>query len=253
LRPSPWWQPWSTGISVSTTSHPGVLAFRTGRALAEAAQYGGAVDSLRRALAIDGPHPAILLELGGALVGAGRASEAVPHLAAAYDQGERIEVAGPLLVRALVLDGRPDDAVDRLAAMPDTVAGGGVESALDFGTLALERGQAVEAERWLHLAVGRAPEQAEAVEKLGLSFFLQHRPVEALPPLEQACRLAPASASAHLNLAAVYAELRRFTEARQRAEEALRLDPSEPRARELLKALSPRKREGFRPSAKPHG
>ena len=223
-------------------SHPGVLAYRFGRALAEAGQYADAAVSLRRALAVDGPRPAILLELGRALVGAGRASEAVPHLVAAYEQGERTEVTGPLLVRALVLDGRPDEAVDRLAAMPDTVAGTGVESALDFGTLALERGAPGEAARWLQLAVARDPERAESVEKLGVSFFLQHRVLEALPLLEQACRLAPTSASAHLNVAAVYADLRRFTEARQQAEEALRLDPGEPRARELLKALPPRTR-----------
>ena len=221
-------------------SHPGVLAFRFGRALSEAGRYSGAVESLRRALAIDGARPAILLELGKALVGAGRASEAVPHLAAAVDQGEQTDVAGPLLVRALVLGGRPDEAVDRLAAMPETVAGTGVESALDFGTLALERGQTAEAERWLRLAVGRAPERAEALEKLGLSLFLQQRAIDALPLLEHACQVDPASASAHLNLAAVYADLRRFTEARREAEEALRLDPSEPRARELLKALPPR-------------
>jgi tetratricopeptide (TPR) repeat protein len=221
-------------------SHPGVLAYRFGGALSEAGQYADAAESLRRALAIDGARPAILLELGQALVGAGRASEAVPHLAAAYDMSERTDMAGPLLVRALILDDRPDEAVARLSTMPETVAGDGVESALDFGTLALERGAVVEAERWLRLAAGRAPQRAEAVEKLGLSFFLQHRALEALPLLEQACRLAPTSASAHLNLAAVYADLRRFTDARQQAEATLRLEPSEVRAHELLKALPPR-------------
>ena len=70
--------------------------------------------------------------------------------------------------------------------------------------------------------------------------FLQHRAIDALPLLEHACHADPTSASARLNLAAVYADLRRFTEARREAEEALRLDPSEPRARELLKALPQR-------------
>ena len=87
------------------------------------------------------------------------------------------------------------------------------------------------------MAVARAPDRAEAHEKLGLAIFLQGDLHTALPHLERARSLDPASASAHLNLAALYAELGRFAEARTMATEALRLDPAEPRAAALLKAL----------------
>ncbi len=228
-------------VSVSH-SHPGVLAFRVGRAFLDAGRPADAVDALTRALAVDGPRPAIRLALGEALAGAGRADEATAHLEAAYDSGYDTGEAGPLLVRALVLAGHPDEAVRRLSAMPDSVAGAGAEVALDFGTLALEQGDPVEATRWLRLAVERAPVLAEAHEKLGVAIFLQGDAQAALPYLEDACRLDPARASAQLNLGAVYAGLGRFDEARRRAEEAVRLDPAEPRAADLLKALPPKGR-----------
>ncbi len=218
-------------------SHPGVLRFSVGQALLDAGRHGDAADLLAEAITIDGPRPAIRLALGEALVGSSRAAEAVAHLEAAYDSGHDVSVAGPLLVRALILAGRPDDAVRRIAIMPASVAGDSAEVALDFGTLALERGAMVEAFRWLQVAVERAPDRAEAHEKLGLAIFLQGDPQTAIAHLERAIRLDPARASAHLNLAALYAELGRFAEARGRAAEALRLDPAEPRAAELLKAL----------------
>ena len=67
----------------------------------------------------------------------------------------------------------------------------------------------VEAIRWLSIAVERAPNRAEAHEKLGLAMFLRGDPQTALPHLERARSLDPASASAHLNLAVLYAELER--------------------------------------------
>jgi len=184
-------------------SHPGVLRFRVARALLDADRPEDAAPLLTEAIAIDGPRPAIRLALGEALMRAGR----------------------------------PGEAIQQLSGIEDSVAGTTVESALDFGTLALERNAWPEAIRWLQIAVQRAPDSAEANEKLGAAFFLSGNPPAARPYLERASRLDPARASARLNLAAVYAELRMFSEARIQALESLRLDPSEPRAAALLKAL----------------
>jgi tetratricopeptide (TPR) repeat protein len=216
-------------------SHPGVLRFRVGQALLDAGRPGDAAALLAEAIAIDGPQPAIRLALGEALVRTGRAKEAIGHLEAAHDNGYDSNVAGSLLVRALVLAGRTDDAIRRLSTMPESA--GAEEVAIDLGTLALERGAMSEAVRWLRIAVDRAPDRAEAHEKLGLAIFLHGDPRAALPHLERARRLDPASASAHLNLAVLYAELGRFADARTLATEALRLDPAEPRASALLSAL----------------
>jgi tetratricopeptide (TPR) repeat protein len=222
-------------------AHPGVLAYRLGLAYLEARRDSDAIESFRRAEAVDGPRAAILLPLGRALMSAGRPAEAVAPLRTTYDAGYDAHEAGPLLVRALVLTGRVEEAARLVASMPDTVAADSPEVSLDFGTLALEQGDTVAAERWLQLAVAHAPNLAEASEKLGVALFLQGRPGEALAPLEAACRLAPTSASGHLNLAAVLAELRRIPEAREHAAEAVKLDPSEPRAAALLAALARRR------------
>lgn len=184
-------------------THPGVLRFRVAQALLDAGRPGEAVGLLTEAIEIDGPLPAIRLALGEALLRTGRAGE----------------------------------AVKQLSGIEDSVAGMSVESALDFGTVALEQGAVPEAIRWLQIAVRRAPDRAEAHEKLGVAIFLNGDPPTARPYLERACRLDPGSASARLNLAAVYAELGRFPEARREALEALRLDPAEERATALLKAL----------------
>jgi tetratricopeptide (TPR) repeat protein len=183
--------------------HPGVLRFRVAQALLDAGRPDEAVVLLTEAKAIDGPRPAIRLALGEALLRSGRAGE----------------------------------AVKQLSGIEDSVAGTTVESALDFGTLALEQHALPEAIRWLQIAVQLAPDRAEALEKLGVAIFLNGDPPTARPYLEEAARRDPGSASAHLNLAAVYAELGRFPEARREAREALRLDPAEARAAALLKAL----------------
>ena len=186
-------------------SHPGVMRYRVGQALLDAGRADDAVPLLTEALAIDGPRPAIRLALGEALLRSGRPGEAAGHLLAAHDSGLDVAVTA--------------------------------DTALDFGTLALEQRAVRDAIRWLQIAVQRAPDRAEAHEKLGVAIFLGGDPPAARPYLERACRLDPASASAHLNLAAVYAELRMFSDARSQAREALRLDPAELRAAALLKAL----------------
>jgi tetratricopeptide (TPR) repeat protein len=184
-------------------SHPGVLRFRVGQALLDAGRPAEAAPLLADAIEIDGPRPAIRLALGEALLKSGRAGE----------------------------------AIKQLSGLEDSVAGTTVDSALDFGTLALEQRALPEAIRWLQIAVQRAPDRAEAHEKLGVAYFLTGDPPTARPYLERACSLDPASASARLNLAAVYAELGRIADARIQALEALRLDPGETRAAALLKAL----------------
>jgi tetratricopeptide (TPR) repeat protein len=184
-------------------SHPGVFRFRVGQALLDAGRPDEAAAHLFEAIAIDGPQPAIRLALG----------------------------------EALFRTGRPGEAIKQLSGIEDSAPGTSVESALDFGTLALEQRALPEAIRWLQIAVQRGPDRAEAHEKLGVAFFLNGDAPTARPYLERACRLDPASASAHLNLAAVYAELGRIADARREALEALRLDPAETRAAALLKAL----------------
>jgi tetratricopeptide (TPR) repeat protein len=218
-------------------SHPGVLRFRVGEALAAAGQFDRAIDLLREALAIDRGQPAIHLALGQALVVRKRGREAIAHLQAAFEAGFRPEVAAPWLARALAQAGRGDEAAGLLRRLPDTVAAGRVDTASDLGMIALEIGDPAQAARWLRLAEALGPERADVLEKLGAALLLLDRPAEALAPLEKACRLEPAHAAARLNFAVALAAVGRTAEARQHAEAARRLDPTEPRAADLLRAL----------------
>jgi Flp pilus assembly protein TadD len=111
------------------------------------------------------------------------------------------------------------------------------ESALAFGGLAMDLEEAPLAERFLREAVARAPQSAEARERLGLAVALQGRLADALAELQEACRLDPGRASTHLNLAVVLAQEGRLADARVHAREALRLQPDYPQARGLLAEL----------------
>lgn len=220
-------------------SHPGVLQFRVGQAMADAGRYAEAIPLFEGAAAADGRQPAIELALGEALLNRGAHREAIAHLETAFNQGFRVDVAGPLLVRALALDGRGEEAARCLPRIPDSAASGpsAGDIALDLGTVALEHGGALEAIRWMRIAVSRSPNRSEAHEKLGLAFLLGGDAAGSVPHLERSRDLDPGSASAHLNLAAAYASVGRFAEARRLANDARRLDPAEPRAAALLDAL----------------
>jgi tetratricopeptide (TPR) repeat protein len=228
-----------TATAAEGLAYPGVFHFRVGEALTAAGRHEEAVRELRAALAIDRGQPAIQLALGQALLLAGRSADAVPELRAAAAAAYRPEVSGPWLVRALAAAGQDVEAVAALSALSDAVVdAAGPATGIEIGTLALERRAPASAERWLRAAAARAPDSAEAHEKLGVALLLQGRANEALASIERACRLAPASASGRLNLAVVYAQLGRFGEARLAAREAVRLDASEPRAAALLAELS---------------
>lgn len=219
-------------------SHPGVLRYKVGEALAAAGQFDAAIGLLGEALAIDRGQPAIHLVLGQALVVRNRNPEAIAHLEAAFEAGFRPEVAAPWLARALAQAGKRREAAGLLRRLPETVAAGRAETAADLGALALDIGELDEAARWLHLAQTLGPERAEVLEQLGAVLLLLDRPAEAVAPLELACRLEPANAAARLNLALALAAVGRTAEARQHAEEARRLDPAEPRTAKLLRALA---------------
>ena len=124
-----------TGISRS--SSPGVLRFSVAQALLDAARPDEAAALLVEANAIDGPRPAIRLALGEALIRTGRATEAVGHLEAAYDSARSTSPARCSCERCPC--GPPRDAVRPTVGNGGLGAGTSEESALDFGTLALEQ------------------------------------------------------------------------------------------------------------------
>jgi tetratricopeptide (TPR) repeat protein len=130
--------------------------------------------------------------------------------------------------------GRSTEAREMLGRARSIGAG---PDSLACGRLALDLQEPALAQAFLEEAVARAPQAAEARERLGLALALQGRLPEAGAQLEEACRLDPGRASAQLNLAVVLAQEGRFSEARARAREALRLQPDYPQAKGLLAGL----------------
>jgi len=217
-------------------SHPGILRYQMGLALAAAGRPEDAIKQFEQALDIDRGQNAIHLALGQALAAAKRPAEAVPHLAKVFDEGYEQKLSGPLLVWVLATVGRTDEAVKRLSAFPDAF-GEQFETALLFGTIALETQAPAEAVRWLRIAVKLSPGQPEVQFKLGTALLLSGQTQEAVAPLETSVRLDPQNLSGRRNLALAYSNCGRFTEARAQCEEALRLDPNDAQMRSLLKSL----------------
>jgi 4-amino-4-deoxy-L-arabinose transferase-like glycosyltransferase len=167
----------------------------------------GRVDeALRRLPATLAAHPdpaQLRMRIGQALLEAGRAADAMPHLRAALDAG------------------RLSGAASLLAVGPSALALRRPDLALPF----------------LDGGIAKDPRSAALREKRGLALVMLQRPTEARTELEEACRLDPKSASARLNLAVLEAQEGRLDAARALASEALRLQPDYLQARGLLAEL----------------
>jgi tetratricopeptide (TPR) repeat protein len=200
------------------------------------------VTLLERAWGVDASDPGVRLALGRALLDAGRARDAVPHLQQAVSAGTHGPVAAFDLARAHAAAGAVAAARDALRQVGDP-SGLDAASATAVSRLALQLGEVERAVGAAQRAVGIAADAAPAREALGLALAAAGRSDEAIAELEVACRLDATSASARLNLALLYAESGRVADARSRAEEALRLQPDYTRAHEFLAALGEGRRD----------
>jgi tetratricopeptide (TPR) repeat protein len=219
---------------------PGLLHFRYGRALHARGRLPGAIANYQRALEIDRAQPEVRFALGQALFDSGMTTVAIEHLDAACATGVRPDRCGLDLARALVAAGERSRGIAALKTLDPP----GIDAAAtlyDAGDLALQLGEPRVAERFLMVAILRAPDSSPAHQKLGLSIALQGRHEEALPRLEEAVRLDARDPTARLNLAVEYAHQRRDADARREAGAALEIEPGYERARSFLAELERRR------------
>lgn len=183
---------------------PGLLLYRIGLVWRGKGDPAQAVAYLERAMAADPNEPRIRLNLGEALVEAGRAGEAISHLEVARAAGIDAASVAYDLAGAYHATRRDAEARASLASIAVTPA---MDEAglIELGRSAVDLGDAVLAERFFRAAVGRSPD-------------------------------AP---TPRVYLAAALAEQGRFAEARQQAREALRLEPASAQARDLIARLPP--------------
>ena len=230
-----------TRIAAIDPNYPlaGVMHFRVGRALLVNRQPGPAIQHLELAAKLDPDRPEVSYALGQALLDAGRAQDAVPHLRRAYEAGVRVDLAGYDLARAL---GATGDRVGALQVLQGVrpARNDDAQSWVALGQLALKLQAPRLAEVFLRRALQVRPGATEPHQELGLALAMMGRFEESLAELQTALRLKPSDPAAHLNVAVTLGELGRVEEARREAMEALRLRPGYEKAQQFLNALRPR-------------
>src|SRR6266567_3309410 len=158
-----------------------------------------AIDSYKRALALDGKNPDILSNIGAALLKLGQPEGSVPYLEKAISVRPDSEDAYVNLSNALYALGRIPEAIDRART-----------------------------------AVQLAPSDAYAWSNLGLILLWQGMLDEATKSLTNAVNIDPANVSFRIGLGNCNFAIGDMDNAIRCAREALELDPSSPKARSNL-------------------
>lgn len=177
--------------------------------------------------------------LGAALLDAGDAAGAEPHLREAVRLRPRSAAALNALGVALTRLSRPGDAevaleVFRRAAAADP---GDPDTRNNLGNALEARGLVADALAEYREAIRLAPGSAAGHRNTGLTLAGQGRHEEARRALEEAVRIEPGHAPTLGDLGNVLAQLGRFDEALERYRDALRLDPTSRLVRHNLARL----------------
>lgn len=176
--------------------------------------------------------------LGQALLKAGRAAEALPHLRRGVDGGTRARVAGYDLAVALQATGDPHgaaEAIKRITPAP----GDDAEVWLQIGRLAAAVQAPDVAEPFFRRGAALAPDSAPARLQYGLNLLVLNRIDDAAHEFAASARLDPRDAEALAHLAYCELVLGRVSDARQHVDRALALNPSHALAIAVRAKLQP--------------
>lgn len=195
--------------------------------LSQSGQADEALSTYSRAVALDGTDLVLRLNLGMALLRAGRAAESVEHLTLAVERGadrdDRVDTLvglGAALVetdRMVEALGRFDEA---LVLSPEHV-----DAQLNRAVCLSLLGDAEGAIASYRQVVALAPERAIAHFNLGTLLSRQGQLDDAVRSLEQALSLQPEMTSAHVNLGNALSSLGRADDALQHFELAAQQAP----------------------------
>ncbi len=182
----------------------------------------------RRALEVTHENHVAERLLGTALLDAGDAAGAEPHLREAVRLRPRSAVALNALGVALMRLSRPGDAEAALDAFrrAATADPGDPDSRNNLGNALEARGSVEDALAEYREAIRLAPGDATGHRNVGLTLAGRRRHEEARIALEEAVRLEPGHAPTLGDLGNVLAQLGRIDEALERYADALRLDPA---------------------------
>jgi tetratricopeptide (TPR) repeat protein len=222
---------WIERLEASST-RPGNASGSIGLQLLLKNEPARALKHLENAAKLDPNKSGIEYALGQALLGVGRAEDAIPHLRFGLENGATLPMTGYHLAAALKDAGRPAEAI---AVMPRIrmTSDQSAENWLTVGRLGMELKVPEQAVPYFQKAVELAPGNAEARLQLGVALVVLKRFDDAAAELTEAARLDPKSAPALAYLAYSEQQLGRLDASRLHLGAALAIDPNDPMARLL--------------------
>lgn len=224
---------WVARVNAADPSRAGAAHYGLGEQLLLLNQVDRAIDHLSAARTADPAEPRVAYALGRALLKAGRAKDAVPHLARGFDAGIEIPAGGFDYAVALHETGDPALAGVIKRVRPSEIDD--VEVWLRLGRMAAQARAPDVAEPFFRQGAQMRPELAAARQQYGLNLMVLGRLDDAARELGEAVRLDPRDAD---SLAALgYCELRlgQTAAARAHAAAALAIDPANPLAGVILR------------------
>jgi tetratricopeptide (TPR) repeat protein len=220
----------------ANTRQPGNASGSIGLQLIMKNQPARALAHLQKAAALDPNKPAIEYALGQALLGVGRAEDAIPHLQAGFDNGVTAPLAGYHLAIALKSAGRTAEATSLIPKIRLTDESS-ADDWLSVGRLAMELKVPDQAAPFFQHAVGLAPANADARLQFGVNLVVLKRFEDAARELSEAVRLDPKNAAGFAYLAYAEHQLGRIDDARAHLRSALALDSNDPMAKLLASTI----------------
>jgi tetratricopeptide (TPR) repeat protein len=182
-----------------------------------------AIDILSRAVALQ-PSAAAHLGLGRALLRAGRAAEAVPHLETAVQSDPGIETKLELGRAYLAAD--QIDKAEPLYADVDVAIDAKAEDFLALGNAYSKVKKYDEARTAVGKALEKDPQLSEAYYRLGVIDLLTKNYESAITNFQKKLEIDPKSAATHMNLGVAYQSLGKREEALNAYREATRQAPN---------------------------
>ena len=226
---------WAARLDAENPPRPGAGSHGVGSQLVVQNQAARAVPYLEAAHKADPNYPPVEFTLGQALLKAGRAKDAVPHLRQGFDAGIELPWGGydyPDALRAAGDFPAAAAAIRRITPSVNDEA----EAWLRLGRLAMAVRAPDVAEPYFKHAVQMQPEVGAARQQLGLNLLVLGKIDEAAVELGHAVRLDPRDPDSLSHLAYCELKLGRVADARTHAQAALALNPGDELAKGIIRA-----------------
>lgn len=213
-----------------------VAHLNLGTALVDAGRSGDALPHLQRALELKPNFPETLNSLGNVLNQLGRSGEALPLLERAVQLQPRFAAAHNTLGAALMNLGRADDGIAsfrRALEFEPKLA----LAQVNLGWALANQGRLADAVSQFEQARRKAPGLADAEFKWGLALAMHGDVPGAVPHLQRAVEQQPGNPDMRHALGRALLEIGRHDEGVVQLQETLRLAPNHPGARDALRGL----------------